>query len=224
VVSSGLEGTDVGPKLMWAVKFRKAVGARPAGFEGRFDLFGWYLIHQVFRAKKALGPGVPTLVDLGMGRGRDSIYFARRGFRVLGIDVSPVALEKAARRATRLKLVLPTQLADLRTYRLKGKFHVVFSSTALNHLPRTIRTRRFAHFKATTRPGGIHAVNVLISKPGQALAPDLEPGMAMYRPGELATYYRDWEIVDSRELKLSCRFGGSSHEHVVDSVVARRPA
>lgn len=42
--------------------------------------------------------GGRSLVELGCGTGRDSVYFARRGFRVLAVDVAPRATAATARR------------------------------------------------------------------------------------------------------------------------------
>jgi SAM-dependent methyltransferase len=199
------------------------VSVHPPGYEGRFDRFGWYLIGAVIRLKKTLGSGTPRLVDLGMGRGRDVIYFSRRGFRVLGIDISPKGIEKARRRAARYKIPLRTQLGDLRTVRLKGRFHVVFSSTFANHLLPKIRSRRFAHFRSSTLPGGINAITAFISRPDLKPAPDLDPDTMLFRSGELRTYYRGWDIIDSRMLEFACEFGDSPHHHVADVIVARKP-
>jgi SAM-dependent methyltransferase len=199
------------------------VAARVPGYEGRFDAIGWYLMGRIFRLKRTIGKGPLSLVDIGMGRGRDLIYFSRRGFRVLGIDIAAAGLVKARRRAARLKTPIRTQLGDIRTIRLTRKFNVVYSSTTLNHLPKNSRARRLAHFKASTLPGGINAVNAFVSKPNQAAPPDLYSGVTMFRSGELARYYSDWEIIEARELGFDCRFGGSDHQHFVDVVIARRP-
>lgn len=43
----------------------------------------------------------PRWIDLGCGEGRDSLFLARRGFDVLGVDVSRAALQKARDRARR---------------------------------------------------------------------------------------------------------------------------
>ena len=45
------------------------------------------------------GPGLA--VDLGCGGGRDAIFLAQRGFRTVGVDVSPAALAIGRRRAAR---------------------------------------------------------------------------------------------------------------------------
>jgi SAM-dependent methyltransferase/mannose-6-phosphate isomerase-like protein (cupin superfamily) len=41
----------------------------------------------------------PRVLDLGCGEGRDSVFLARRGFDVTGVDVSRAALDKARERA-----------------------------------------------------------------------------------------------------------------------------
>jgi tellurite methyltransferase len=194
-----------------------------AGYEGRFDAAGWQLIGAVLRRKRDFHTTTPTLVDLGTGRGRDILYLVRKGFRVLGIDSSPARLRKAVRRAERMGVSIRTELGDLRTLRLKRRYNVVFSSSALNHIPPGLRVRRFAHFKAATAPGGIHAVNALVSGPERKSAPDLEPGTSLFRPGELRSYYSNWPILEVRRFDLACAFGGPPHRHRWDIVIARKP-
>jgi hypothetical protein len=197
--------------------------ARVAGYAGRFDAFGWHLIGQVRRQRGALPHRRPTLVDLGMGRGRDVLYLGRHGFRVLGVDLDPVGLERARRRAARMRVPITTDLRDLGTWRLPRRFDVVFSSTFLNYLAPERRPGRLAHFQAATVPGGLHAVNALIAPPPFGSVPDLEGDLWPFRRGELRRYYRRWEILESGEQTLDCRFGGPDHRHTVESVVARKP-
>lgn len=44
-------------------------------------------IVRIFRQQK-----VKTVLDLGCGSGRHTVYLAQRGFRVFGIDVSPTGI------------------------------------------------------------------------------------------------------------------------------------
>ena len=71
------------PGLYW--------GSKPTG-----------LARDLVRIARSLPRSPRTLVDMGCGEGRDSIYFARRGYRVLGVDISGVGVRKAKRRAARL--------------------------------------------------------------------------------------------------------------------------
>jgi tellurite methyltransferase len=196
---------------------------RDPAVDPRYDAAGWDLIGSVMRLKRTLPHSAPSLVDLGMGRGRDAIYFAGRGFRVVGIETSAVGILRAERRAARYSIPLHALREDLRTVQLRGPYDVVFSSTALNHLPRRIRARRFAHFRERTTPGGIHAVNVFGPAPRGISIP--EPGTNGWRfsPRELEGYYRSWELLERRTFTFECNSPGRSHRHSVDVVVARKP-
>ena len=199
-------------------------------YDERYSKSGWYwgtkptgLARDVLRIVRSLPPRSRELIDLGSGEGRDSIYFARNGFRVEGVDLSRVGIVKAARRAARLGLSIRFHVGDVRTYRLKRPVDVVFCSGALNNLPRRIRTARFAHFKAHTVPGGIHAMNSFVRKPYLAPSPEMDPSESPFRSGELLGYYGDWKILDSGELEFECNSSGVPHRHAMDVVIAQKP-
>jgi len=180
------------------------------------------LARDVVRIARSLPRSPRTLVDLGSGEGRDSIYFARRGYRVLGVDISSVGVRKAERRAARLGVNVRFRVGDLRSYRLPHRVDVVFSSGALNNLPRRIRTARFEHFKASTAPGGINAMNADVPKP-YIPPPTTNPFASPFRSGELLGYYWDWEILDSGQGEFVSNSGGVPHRKAMDVVIARKP-
>jgi SAM-dependent methyltransferase len=64
---------------------------------------------------EGLPPG--RALDLACGEGRNAIWLARRGWDVVGVDFSAVALEKARRRAEHEGVGLELVLADLLDYR-----------------------------------------------------------------------------------------------------------
>ena len=141
-------------------------------YDERYSRPGWYwgtkptgLSREVARIARSLPRRLRTVIDLGCGEGRDSIYLARNGFRVVGVDISSVGVAKAAHRAARLGVNASFRVGDIRTYQWGKPADVVFCSGALNNLPRRIRPARFAHFKAHTVPGGIHAMNAFVPKP-----------------------------------------------------------
>lgn len=203
---------------------QKAPVTVPTPIDGRYDLAGWYLMGRIFRLRRSLPRARPRLVDLGMGRGRDILYFVRRGFKVLGIDSAPEAVRRAVRRAARLGVRIETRTQDLRTYRLHGTFDVVYSSCFLNNLPPAVRRRRFADFHAATSPGGIHAVNAFLREPAHAASGEEAPGASPFRRGELRRYYQGWEILESGVVPFKCLGPGPVHRHAVDVLIARKPA
>ncbi len=180
------------------------------------------LARDLVRTVRSLPRPPRTLVDLGSGEGRDSIYFARRGYRVVGVDISSVGVRKAERRAARLGVHVRFLVGDLRTYRLRRPVDVVFSSGALNNLPRRIRAGRFEHFKANTSPGGINAVNADVAKP-YIPAQSTNPWATPFRSGELLGYYGDWQILDSAQVEFVSHSGGVPHRKAMDVVIARKP-
>ena len=189
----------------------------------RFDLAGWHLLRRVLAYRRSLPHPSPRLVDLGMGRGRDAIYLARHGFRVLGVDRSPVLVERARRRAARLGVPLELRTSDLRTVRWRGHVDVVYASCALNYHPRGIRARRFAAFQAATAAGGIHAVNAFGEGALRAAGPEVDAEETAYRPGELRRYYEGWSVLESGILRFECRARAAPHRHAIEYLVARKP-
>ncbi|MCB1195765.1 class I SAM-dependent methyltransferase [bacterium] len=64
------------------------------------------------------------IIDIGCGTGRHSIELAKRGYEVLGIDLSESMLAKAKEKTDRLNLKVTFQKYDARTMRFKGEFDV----------------------------------------------------------------------------------------------------
>jgi tellurite methyltransferase len=131
-------------------------------YDERYSRPGFYwgskptqLARDVVRIARSLPRPPRTLVDLGSGEGRDAIYFARRGYRVLGVDISSVGVRKAERRASPLGVNARFLVGDIRTYRLSHRVDVVFCSGALNNIPRRIRATRFEHLYVFSSHGDL---------------------------------------------------------------------
>ena len=164
----------------------------------------------------------PTLLDLGCGEGRDVVYFARRGFRATGLDLSLPGLEKARRYAQEVGVEIEAIHADIAAYELQETYDVVFSTGTLHYLPPKMRHERIADYKAHTASNGVHAITVLVDKPFIPAAPDADPGAQLFRSGELMDYYWDWEIVYCTEEIFDCRSSGVPHKHAANRIIARR--
>ena len=103
-----------------------------------------------------LAPG--TALDVGCGEGADAIWMASRGWRVTGVDVSTVALDRAAARAAEagpeLAGRITWQQADVLTWDPAPlQFDLV--SAHFVHLPSPARASLHRRLAAAVRPGGI---------------------------------------------------------------------
>ncbi|MBV2366868.1 SAM-dependent methyltransferase [Streptomonospora nanhaiensis] len=101
-----------------------------------------------------LAPG--TALDLGSGEGGDAIWLARRGWRVTGVDISRVALERAAAHVREAGVADSVELrhCDLGAEFPEGRFDLVSAHFLHAHggLPREDILRRAA---AAVAPGGV---------------------------------------------------------------------
>lgn len=102
-----------------------------------------------------LEPG--TALDLGCGEGADAVWLARRGWRVTAVDVSGVALERAARHAEAAGVGdrIDWQRRDLGTSFPEGTYDLV--SAAFLHSPGEglPRERILRDAAAAVAPGGV---------------------------------------------------------------------
>lgn len=144
-----------------------------------------------------LPPG--TALDVGSGEGADAIWLAAHGWRVTGIDLSPVALERAAQRASAAGQELAEQIewehADVLSWDpAPRQFDLV--SAQFMHLPGPAREALHRRLAAAVRPGG--TLLIVGHHPS-----DLETSMGrpnlrdfFYTPEEVATSLRqdDWQI------------------------------
>ena len=58
-------------------------------------------------------PAPGTALDVAVGEGRNAVYLARLGFRVVGVDLSKAGLIKASRLATEYGVAIQLVMADL---------------------------------------------------------------------------------------------------------------
>lgn len=94
-------------------------------------------------------------VDLGCGGGRDAIHLAERGFRVLGVDVSPVALFLACRRARRADVRVGWCVARAdRVPLAESSASLVVDRGCFHTLEEPARRRYGATVARLLRPGG----------------------------------------------------------------------
>ena len=106
-----------------------------------------------------LPPGVA--LDFGCGEGADAIWLAERGWRVTGVDVSTVALERAAEHAAaagaEIAERITWQQADLRAWQPGPELFDLVTVQYL-HLPPPLRVNAYRQLAALVRPGGVFLV------------------------------------------------------------------
>jgi SAM-dependent methyltransferase len=134
-------------------------------------------------------------LDIATGKGRNAIFLAEQGFDVVAIDVSPVALDEARRRAAGKSFSISWQQADLEQIELpKTTYDLIVN---FNYLQRSL----IPQIKAALRPGG-HAIfeTYLI---GQEMIGHPKNPAYLLRHNELLELFRDFRVLCYREGKFS---------------------
>ncbi|MDQ2858765.1 MAG: methyltransferase domain-containing protein [Candidatus Eremiobacteraeota bacterium] len=107
---------------------------------------------QLVREVSELAPG--TALDAGCGEGADAIWLAERGWRVVAVDISAVALARA--RAVAIDADVARRIewlrADLATWVPTGYYDLV--SVQFMHVPKLPREDMFRRLAAAVEPNG----------------------------------------------------------------------
>ncbi|MBO0834750.1 MAG: class I SAM-dependent methyltransferase [Actinobacteria bacterium] len=135
------------------------------------ELFSEAAWDERYRSSDALWSGKPNLylisetsglspdsaLDAGAGEGADAIWLAERGWHVTAVDISTVALERAAAHAAErgqdIAGRIDWQHEDLTSWQpAEARFHLV--SVQYLHLADPERTTVFSRLAAAVAPGG----------------------------------------------------------------------
>jgi thioredoxin reductase/SAM-dependent methyltransferase len=98
-----------------------------------------------------LAPG--AALDVAAGEGADAIWLASRGWKVTGVDVSQVALDRAARHAAQAGVDVTWQQADATSWDPAPAHYDLVSAQYL-HLPKPALEALIHRLAAAVRPGG----------------------------------------------------------------------
>jgi SAM-dependent methyltransferase len=170
-----------------------------------------------------LRPG--TAVDLGCGEGADAIWLAARGWEVTGVDVSEVALGRAARHAEAEGVAgrIDWQRLDLAEWTADRRFDLV--SVQFLHSPTELpRNRILEAAAAAVAPGGTLLIVGHESfppwsrhpEPEEPLptAPEVAAGLGLGQPG--------WELETADSLEREVTGPDGQTATLADSVLRAR--
>ncbi len=182
------------------------------------DLRGW---DQRYRARREIGPPSPLLVkvaegskpgilkqrralDLACGSGRNALWLADHGWQVTAVDGSQAAIELLHAKNPSVD----ARVADLE----KHEYAIEPDSWDLIAMSYYLQRDLFEPAKRGVVPGGVVLAIVHIPGPGEGLTP------FRLNPGELASYFQNFEILHSYEGPPS----DPEHHQWVAEIAARR--
>jgi tellurite methyltransferase len=133
-------------------------------------------------------------LDIAAGKGRNALYLAERGFEVVAVDISRVALDAARRHAEQQHLHVDFQQLDLEQSFPEGEYELILN---INYLQRSLIPKT----KAALRVGG-HVIFETYSIDQQGIGHPKNPNYLLAH-NELLDHFRDFRVFYYREGKFS---------------------
>ena len=134
-------------------------------------------------------------LDIACGKGRNSHYLAEHGFKVVAMDISPVALDEGRKRAEAKQLRIDWRQTDLEAVQLESAaFDLVVN---FDYLQRSL----IPQIKCAVKVGGyvIYETFLIDQKElGHPKNPDY-----LLRHNELLEHFRDFRVLYYREGKFT---------------------
>jgi tellurite methyltransferase len=127
---------------------------------------------------ESLAPGRRAL-DIACGEGRNSIFLARHGFAVTGLDISGEGIAKGARRVADEGLTVDLRQVDLQEYHFAESWDLIIN---FNFLLRDL----IPEMVASLNPGGVIVFDTILDSP---LLVGHHNKAFLLQPGELAALF-----------------------------------
>jgi SAM-dependent methyltransferase len=157
-----------------------------------------------------LPPG-GLILDVACGLTPTGLYLARRGWRVIALDVAEAALRRIQPQVQQESLPLSLAVMDLMNPWLPaGHFDVVLN---FYFLSREI----WRTYRKALKPGGLLFFETFFYEPES----DMNPAHFL-QDGELQAAFQDWEILHYAEI-LRPHHDAPTHKRRVARLIARKP-
>ena len=134
-------------------------------------------------------------LDIAAGKGRNAFYLAERGFEVVAVDISNVALDVARLHAQRKHLEIDFQQSDLEQVGFpEGEYGLILN---INYLQRSL----FPKIKAALKLGG-HVIFETYLIDQKETGHPRNPNYLLAH-NELLEHFRDFRVLYYREGRFS---------------------
>ena len=164
-----------------------------------------------------------SVLDVGCGEGRNSLFLASKGMSVDAFDISESGIEKLKRLAEKRGVEVNAWVQDLTTFRFQKTYDLILSNGVLHLVERQEWQDFIARAREHTNPGGMNLIGIFTNR--LPATPDNAPfTKALFNEDDLEKLYSDWEILKSDNYEFEDEHpGGIRHRHAAGHIAARKP-
>ena len=144
-----------------------------------------------------------TVLDMGMGEGRNAVFLAQKGFKVTGVDISSVAVKKANLLAKEYGVKIKGVVASLKDYNIPpGSFDAIICFYYVDH-------GLLAKIRSWLRPGGVLIYEAYTLRQRKLSQHDRDPVDNFLKEQELLTMFPGMRVLKYQEPLHSKEFSAS---------------
>ena len=156
-------------------------------------------------------------LDLACGAGRHALFLAERGWNVIAVDSSSVAMETTLARARERSLTIDARIADLE----RGGFIIEMGGFDLICDFYYLQRDLFAQIRAGVKLGGVFVAAIHLSSEDPSEDEGHNPAFLL-KPGELRSEFENWQIIHYYETSSTDTDAGEHHRRSAE-IIAKRP-
>ncbi|MBR6619053.1 MAG: methyltransferase domain-containing protein [Clostridia bacterium] len=164
-----------------------------------------------------------SVLDVGCGDGKNSIYLAKQGFNDIdAFDVSETAIEKVKRLCKKHNIEINAGVQSLDEFEFKKQYDLVLSFGVFHFVEKEKWKDFIIKAKENTKPGGIHIIQLF--NDNIEPSPDIAPfAVGMAKDGEIKELYQDWEVLQYLSYEFEEEHPGVPlHKHASNKLVVRK--
>ncbi len=204
---SNQEDEDSGGRLAWERMYAQGLFLRQAVHSEMTSI-----------AKRFKGCGVKQVLDLGCGSGRHTVFLAKQGFEVVGLDIALTGLEATLQQLAEAGLIGHVTASDiLRLPFVDQAFDAIISVRVIHHDRLRVIQETVAEMWRVLQPNGLVWITVPVPKDHPSTqGREIEPGTYvpfsgcekglphhLFTEEELHALFRNFVIIDFQTIRES---------------------
>lgn len=136
------------------------------------------------------------VLDLGCGRGRNTLFLAQQGFSLTAVDHNQESLSFLKQIAEKEKLAINTEIYDINTATISDTYDFILSTVVLMFLqPNRIN----AIIKNMQQQTNLNGYNLIVAAMSTKDVPCPVAFPFTFSENQLKEYYQNWEIIKYNE-------------------------